>query len=51
MQHRHFTSPAKPGPPRDPQPAPAPPPPPRARWWLLLLGLAVTALLLFAARA
>jgi len=47
MQHRHFTSSANPGPPRDRQPAPVPPPPPRARWWLLLIGLAATALLLF----
>ena len=45
MHNRHFTSPANPGPPRDPQPKPAPPPPPRARWWLLLLGLLLTVLL------
>ena len=42
MQNRHFTSPANPGPPRDPQPKPAPPPPPKVRWWLLLVGLLVT---------
>ncbi|MGA2531130.1 MAG: ATP-dependent metallopeptidase FtsH/Yme1/Tma family protein [Acidimicrobiales bacterium] len=42
----HFTSPAKPGPSRDPQPKPAPPPPPKVRWWFLLAGLVVTVLLL-----
>jgi len=46
VQHRHFTSPAKPGPSRDPQPKPAPPPPPKSRWWFLLLGLLATILLL-----
>ncbi|MGA3351695.1 MAG: ATP-dependent zinc metalloprotease FtsH [Acidimicrobiales bacterium] len=45
-QRRHFTSPASPGPPRDPQPKPAPPPPPRVRWWFLLAGLLATILLL-----
>jgi cell division protease FtsH len=48
MQHRHYTSSANPGPPRDRQPAPAPPPPPKGRWWLLLVGLGITAVLLFA---
>ncbi len=50
MQHRHFTSSANSGPPRDRQPAPVPPAPPRGRWWLLLAGLAFTALLLFSPR-
>ncbi|HUC35943.1 MAG TPA: ATP-dependent zinc metalloprotease FtsH [Acidimicrobiales bacterium] len=44
---RHATSPAKPGPPREPQRSPAPPPPPRWRAWLLLAGVIVTLLLLF----
>ncbi len=43
---RHLTSPANPGPPRDPQPRPAPPPPPKSRWWFLALGLFVTVVLL-----
>jgi cell division protease FtsH len=47
MQHRHLTNSANPGTPRDRQPAPAPPPPPKGRWWLLVIGLAATALLLF----
>ena len=47
MQHRHFTSPASSGPPRDPQPKPAGPPPPTMRWWLLALGLLATVLLLW----
>ena len=42
MEHRHFTSPAKPGPSRDPQPRPAPPPPPKVRWWFLLVGVLAT---------
>src|SRR5580692_1551699 len=46
MTIRHFTAPAKPGPPRDKQPAPAPPPPPRWRSWVLLAGIAITLLLL-----
>ena len=46
MQHRHLTSPAKPGPARDPQPKPAPPPPPKSRWWFLLVGLLATVFLL-----
>ncbi len=50
MQHRHFTSSANPGPPRDRQPAPVPPPPPRARWWLLMIGLLATVFLLFGSR-
>ena len=44
---RHLTSPAKPGPPKEPSRSSAPPPPPRWRGWLLLVGLAVTLLLLF----
>ncbi len=44
---RHFTSPAKPGPPREPSRPSAPPPPPRWRGWLLLAGVIVTLLLLF----
>ena len=46
MTQRHFTSSANPGPPRDPQPKPAPPPPPKIRWWLLLVGVLATILLL-----
>ena len=45
MTQRHFTSPANPGPPRDPQPKPAAPPPPKVRWWLLAFGLFATLLL------
>ena len=41
-----LTSPAKPGPARDPQPKPAPPPPPKSRWWFLLVGLLATVFLL-----
>ena len=44
---RHFTTPAKPGPPRDKPRAPAPPPPPRWRNWVLLAGILITLLLLF----
>ncbi len=48
---RHWSNPAKSGPPRDPRPAPAPPPPPRWRPWLLLIGVVATVLLLmFASR-
>ncbi|MBO0731507.1 MAG: ATP-dependent zinc metalloprotease FtsH [Acidimicrobiaceae bacterium] len=48
---RHWSSPAKSGPPRDRPPAPAPPPPPRWRPWLLLIGVVATVLLLmFASR-
>jgi cell division protease FtsH len=42
--HRHLSSPAKPGPPRDRRPTP-PPPPPRWRIWLLVLGVLLTLLL------
>jgi cell division protease FtsH len=45
---RHFTSPAKQGPPPDKPRAPAPPPPPRWRTWLLFVGIVFTLLLLFA---
>jgi cell division protease FtsH len=48
MSIRHFTSPAKPGPPLDRRPAPAPPPPPRWRSWVLLAGIVITLVLLFA---
>ncbi len=47
MQHRHFTSPASSGPPRDPAPPPPAPPPPKWRWWLVLFGLLATVLLLW----
>ena len=48
MTIRHFTAPAKPGPPRDQPRPPAPPPPPRWRSWVLLAGIAITIALLFA---
>ena len=47
MQHRHFTSPASSGPPRDPPPPSPAPPPPAWRWWLVLFGLLATILLLW----
>ena len=47
MQHRHFTSPASSGPPRDPVPPSQAPPPPAWRWWLVLFGLLATVLLLW----
>jgi cell division protease FtsH len=43
----HHTTSARPGPPKDRAPAPAPPPPPRWRIWLLPLGLALIALVLW----
>jgi cell division protease FtsH len=46
-QYRHRSSPAKPGPPREPPKAPPPPPPPKWRVWLLVAGIVVTLLLLF----
>ncbi|MGO9964104.1 MAG: ATP-dependent zinc metalloprotease FtsH [Acidimicrobiales bacterium] len=48
MQHRHFTSPASSGQPRDPvPPSQAQTPPPAWRWWLVLFGLLATILLLW----
>src|SRR5580700_4539362 len=47
MTIKHFTSPAKSGPPPDRPRAPAPPPPPKWRSWVLLAGFAITLLLLF----
>src|SRR5208283_3296060 len=47
MQRRHLTSPANPGSPRDPAPKPAPTPPPTWRWWLPLVGILATILLLW----
>src|SRR5580704_2333137 len=48
ISSRHPTNAAKPGPGPDRPPAPAPPPPPKWRSWLLLAGVVVTLLLLFA---
>ena len=48
ISSRHPTNAAKPGQGPDRPPAPAPPPPPKWRSWLLLAGVVVTLLLLFA---
>jgi cell division protease FtsH len=45
-----MTAKARPGPPTDRPAAPAPPPPPGWRRWLIPIGVALTAVLLFAPR-
>ncbi len=47
VTNRHWSSTAKPGPPRDRPPTPAPPRPPGWRPWVLVAGIVLTALLFF----